>query len=151
MHKKAQVATGIGLYVITIIIILILGIFIYVSSYAGIFERELRFIPGPEPLVTKSISAYLLSEDCQGNMAQTTFESLVESNDISDCEKEKAKNILDYFYGKSGGFVGIDTFSRFGEMVNPLVKRDGNTESYYTDVFRINDKYFLYVTGNKNE
>lgn len=157
MHKKAQVATGMTWFVATIIIILILGVSIYVSSIGEIFGRGFDFSKSADLFVTKSTSAYLLSSCDEGNI----FNLINNKKDITRCEGEKAEKVFLNIYsnkeevlGVAGLFIGISD-----ENVLYLVKSNyfgentvkPNSVSFYFEKFQLNEEDFLYIFGAKGK
>lgn len=158
MYKKAQVSTGVSWFTATIIIIFILAISIYISSWSGLggFDREVKIDSGKELFVTKSVSGYFLSS-CENVQIYNSIESKL---DINNCEGNKANDIFgSLFLGKVSedknnfclGFAEENSFnfiksSYFGNCRASLGGR------FHFDKYGLdNDKAFYIYGGLKNE
>lgn len=159
-YKKAQISTGISWATATIIIIFILGISIYFSSFANFFPRDFKISLEDEVFVTKSVSGYFL-DSCED---KRIFEIIKDEANIKDCEGEKAVRIFNNLFVKGvvssllseknfcmGVSKSSDSF--FNLLTSRTIGSDyfgvcyGEGGRFHFEPFYLKEGHYFYVLG----
>jgi len=107
-NKRAQVGETVTWIVATVIIIVILAISLFVSSFYTRTSKDLDFSKTTDTLASKSFFSYLLTKDAEGNIV---YEQLKNQENLNEFNGNLGKRIFLDFYAKGYGglWVGIIT------------------------------------------
>ncbi|HEB46899.1 MAG TPA: hypothetical protein ENI22_00325 [Candidatus Pacearchaeota archaeon] len=111
LNKNAQVGETVTWIVATVIIVLILGVSIFLSStYLGESKNVgSAFYQPKDTLASKSLFSYMLTKNTDGI---NVYEQLIE-NDLNESNGELAVGIFEEFYGEEYNSVWLGILEGF--------------------------------------
>lgn len=93
--KNAQIGETVTWIVATVIIVLILAVSIFVSSFSFKDAKEISLLKRTDVLASKSLFSYLLTKDAQGN---TVYWQLKNQENLNEFNGNLGKSIFQEFY-----------------------------------------------------
>jgi len=123
--KRAQIGETLTWIVATVIIILILTISLFVSSFYIGSSKDISFSNTTDTFASKSFFSYLLTKDSDGS---TTYEQLKKQGSLNEFNGNLGKRIFLDFYSKEYGKVWVG-------IITNRADSSGNLASWPNDYF----------------